>query len=111
MWKFVLLQWLVGLVGVGVLQIGLSAAHAISGMWGLVAVALPNTLFALRLSLDRASAISGVSALLLGEFLIIGATVAMFVVAYKLYPSFIWWAMLLNAVFVLKSYLIAFLLK
>lgn len=110
MWKIVALQWSVGLVVSGVLMWA-SVPHAVSAFWGVAAVALPSTLFALRLSMGHRSAVGGVATFLTGEFLKVAASLCIFAVVAKTYSPLIWWAMILAAVVTLKSYLLAFFLK
>ena len=110
MWKIVGLQWLIGLLlSAGLMWV--SVVHAVSGSLGVLAVALPSTAFAIRLSVGNQSPGGSVVTFLAGEFLKVIATICIFVIAAKLYAPMIWWAMLLAAVVTLKSYLLAFFLK
>ena len=110
MWKIVALQWLVGLVASGGLM-WVSPAHAMSGMFGLMAVALPSTVFAVRLSLGNRTAAGAVATFLTGEFLKVAATVCILAIVAKFYSPLIWWAMILVCVVTLKSYFLAFFVK
>lgn len=111
MWKIVALQWVVGLCLSGGLLL-MSAAHALSALWGTVAVALPSLLFALRLSLKAGpgSAVD-VAVFLVGEILKIVATVLIMAIVAKWYAGLVWWAMLMAVVATIKSYFLIFLVK
>jgi ATP synthase protein I len=111
MWKIVALQWAVGL-GLSAGLMWISPTHALSAFWGAVAVALPSSLFALRLSMvSRSESIAGVTVFLAGEFLKIVGTVLMLALVAKLLPALVWWALMLSVVLTIKSYFLIFLLK
>ena len=110
MWKLVGLQWSMGLL-ISALLLVVSQRHALSGLWGVVAVGLPSTLFALRLSLGHRTPIGGVATFLAGELLKVAATLCLLALAARLYPSLVWWAMMAGLVAALKSYFLAFFLK
>jgi ATP synthase protein I len=108
--RWIAWQWAGGLIASGIFAL-LSLQHALSAAFGLLAIALPNTLFALRLSLGHRYAMAGAVTFLTGEFLKIAATIAIFAIVGVFYRSLIWWAMLAGAVVTLKSYVLAFFLK
>lgn len=111
MWKIVALQWFVGLcLSAGLVWV--SVAHALSAFWGAVSVAVPSTLFALRLSLkSRAGTPADVAVFLVGEIFKIVATVLLLALVAKWYGSLVWWALLLAVVATIKSYFLIFLVK
>ena len=110
MWKIVGLQWVVG--ALVCLLLGLvSVAHAQSALWGLAAVAVPSTVFAVRLALGSKTPMGGTVVFLAGEFLKVGATIAIMFVASQVDPGLIWWSLVLTAVATLKSYFLAFFLR
>lgn len=110
MWKVIGLQWGVG-VACCLLMLLVSRFHAQSAAWGLVAVALPSTLFAARLSLTSQASKRGAYVFLTGEFLKVGATIAIMFVASRVDPNLVWWSLVLTAVVTLKSYFLAFFLR
>ena len=129
MWKIVALQWLVGIcLSAGLFAI--STAHALSAFWGMVAVALPSSVFALRLSIGARSAEQAgkgtkgtkgtqcsqgspadVAVFLVGEILKIVATVLLLALVAKWFAQLVWWALLLSVVLTIKSYFLIFLVK
>ena len=110
MWKIVAFQWLVGsAVSIGLMWV--SPAHALSALCGVVSVALPSSMFALRLSLGSSTPIAGVGTFLVGEFLKIVATLALLAFCAKIYPGLVWWSMLIAVIATIKSYFLTFLLK
>ncbi len=110
MWKIVGLQWVVGVV-VCLLMLLVSPIHAQSALWGFVAVALPNTLFAARLALGSKTPKARAFVFLVGEFLKVGATVAIMFTASQVDPNIVWWSLMLSAFVTLKSYFLAFFLR
>ena len=110
MWKIIGLQWLVGGI-VCLAMFGLSTQHAISAAWGLTAVALPSTVFAVRLAIGSRSAMAGTMVFLTGEFLKVAATVLIMFVASRIDPDLIWWSLVVTAIAALKSYFLAFFLR
>ncbi|MFN7834766.1 MAG: ATP synthase subunit I [Burkholderiaceae bacterium] len=108
--RWIAWQWASGLI-VSALFALLSLQHASSALFGLLAIAIPNTLFAIRLSLGNRRSMAGAITFLTGEFLKVAATIAIFAVVGVFYRSLIWWAMLAGAVVTLKSYVLAFFLK
>lgn len=111
MWKIVALQWVVGLsLSAGLLFV--STAHALSALWGAVAVALPSTLFAVRLwAGSGAGSAADVAVFLVGEILKIVATVLLLALVAKWFTGLVWWALLLAVVLTIKSYFLIFLVK
>lgn len=110
MWKVVGLQWLSGLV-VCAVMFTISKQHALSAVWGVSAVVIPSTLFAARLALGARTPAGGTMVLLAGEFLKVGATIAIMFVAGQVDPDIVWWSLVLAAVVSLKSYFLAFFLR
>jgi ATP synthase protein I len=110
MWKIVGLQWGVGVV-VCLLMLLVSANHAQSALWGLLAVALPSSMFALRLALGTKSPAGGAVVFLAGEFLKVAATVVILFMAGQLDPNIVWWSLILTSAATLKSYFLAFFLR
>lgn len=110
MWKIVGLQWAAG-VSVCLLLFMVSKNHMVSAFWGFFAVALPSTLFACRLALGSRTPAAGVFVFFAGEFLKVGATVAILFLATRANPELIWWAVMLAVVVTLKSYFLAFFLR
>lgn len=93
------------------LMILVSNQHATSALWGLIAIALPSTLFALRLSLGTRTPVGGTIVVLAGEFLKVGASIAIMFAASQIDPDLIWWSLVLTAIVSLKSYFLAFFLR
>jgi len=111
MWKIVGLQWVVG-VGLSAGLLVLSPAHALSALWGSIAVALPSSLFALRLSLKSGpGSPADVAVFLVGEIFKIVATVLLLALVAKWFTQLVWWALLLAVVLTIKSYFLIFLVK
>lgn len=110
MWKIVGLQWVVGMA-VCLLMLLVSTNHAQSAAWGFVAVALPSTLFAARLAMGSKTPAGGTYVFLAGEFLKVGATVAIMYAASQVDPNIVWWSLILTATVTLKSYFLAFFLR
>ena len=94
-----------------VLMLMVSANHAQSALWGLLAVALPSTVFAMRLALGSKTPMGGTFVFLAGEFLKVAATIAIMFMAGQLDPNVVWWSLILTAVAALKSYFLAFFLR
>ncbi|HEY1059779.1 MAG TPA: ATP synthase subunit I [Limnobacter sp.] len=110
MWKIVGLQWVVGSL-VCLLMLLVSVHHAQSALWGLASVAVPSTLFAVRLALGSKTPMGGTFVFLAGEFLKVAATVLIMFVASRIDPHLVWWSLVLTAVATLKSYFLAFFLR
>jgi ATP synthase protein I len=110
MWKIVGLQWVVGGM-VCLLMLLVSSQHATSALWGLAAIALPSTLFAFRLALGARTPVGGTILVLAGEFLKVGASIAIMFAASQIDPDLVWWSLILAAVATLKSYFLAFFLR
>ena len=53
----------------------------------------------------------GTFVFLAGEFLKVGATIAILFVASQVDPNIVWWSLILTAVVTLKSYFLAFFLR
>lgn len=89
----------------------ISSQHATSALWGLLAIALPSTLFAARLALGARTPAGGTILVLAGEFLKVGASIAIMFAASQIDPDLIWWSLLVASVVSLKSYFLAFFLR
>ena len=103
--KAVALQWLVILVLAAAAWLGFSGVSAQSLLAGGVAVALPNALLAawLTLRLHRAGTV-GVAAMLGGELLKLGMTIALLVIVVgALKPQIAWLALIVGVVAALKA--------
>ncbi len=111
MWEVVGIQWVVGgLVCLALLCL-ISPFHAKSAGWGVVAVALPNTLFAARLALGSKTPLAGVFVFLVGEFLKVGATILIVFLASQIDATLVWWSLIFAAVVTLKSCFLVFFLR
>jgi len=111
MWKIVALQWLVG-VALSAGLAALSVHHALSALWGSIAVAVPSSLFALRLTVRSGPGSPvDVAVFLVGEILKIVATILLLALVAKFYGQLVWWALLLGVVVTIKSYFLIFLVK
>jgi F0F1-type ATP synthase assembly protein I len=103
--KAVALQWAVVLALSLVTLVGFGSGAAQSMLFGGAAVALPNALLAAWLTLRvlRFGA-AGVGALLGGELLKLGLTVALLAIGVKAYQSqVVWLALLVGVVAALKA--------
>ena len=105
----VALQWAVVLLLAGLAWIWSGARGAESLLAGGAAVALPNALLALWLTLRRRQAGTlGVPAMLAGEFLKLGGTIALMVLAVKgLRPDVSWLAVVIGVIAALKAHWLA----
>lgn len=110
MWKIVGLQWVVG-TAVCLSMFLVSVDHARSALWGLLAVAVPSTVFAARLALGSKTPMGGTVVFLAGEFLKVAATIVAMFLAGQLDPQVVWWPLMLTAAATLKSYFLAFFLR
>jgi len=110
--KVVLLQWAVTALAMGLLVLwGLITGKGYVAAWSLWLGAgcalIPNSLFAVRLWIDKIRRrIPSPVFIFVVEFLKIGTTVLLMVLVVKLYHDLVWWAFLLGLVVVLKSYLL-----
>ena len=103
--KTIALQWAVILLLAGVAWIGFGTGSAKSLLLGGVAVALPNALLGLWLTvrLYRAGTV-GVVSLFAGEMLKLGMTIALLtIVVVALKPQVAWLALLVGVVAALKA--------
>ena len=103
--KAVALQWAVVLLLALVAWLWVGATGAKSLLWGGVAVALPNALLALWLTLRMVRyGSAGMTALLGGELLKLGMTIALLVIVVKaLNPHIAWLALIIGVVAALKA--------
>lgn len=85
---------------------------AVSAMLGGFAIALPNSLFALRLFVEsRKPSGASAAAFFVGEFMKVAATIALLAAAASLYRDLHWLALIAGLVVALKANLLALLSK
>lgn len=101
----VALQWAVILAFSGLTWLGFGAASALSLLYGGASVAVPNALLALWLTLRRQRAGTlGVAAMLVGELLKLGLTIAMLaLVVSALERQVAWVALIVGVIAALKA--------
>lgn len=101
----VALQWVVILASSGLAWLGFGAVSALSLLYGGAAVAVPNALLALWLTLRRQrSGTLGVAAMLLGELLKLGLTIALLaMVRTALELQVGWLALIIGVILALKA--------
>lgn len=81
---------------------------AVSALLGGAACALPNALFALRLTLaSRRTQGASVATFFVGELFKIGSTIALLALIAWAYEDLVWLALVVAIIAALKSYLIA----
>jgi len=93
--------WQYALVGAGIVVtlLGFGANAAISCACGGLCVAVPNSMLALRLIVRQVAKVPGNPVgLLVGEFVKLGATCALFFVTAKYYPGLNWPAMIFGII-------------
>lgn len=96
--------WLIGSSAALVAGIVGGGASARSALWGVIAVALPATLFALWLVVrSRACGTVGGAAFLVGEALKVGATVGLVWSAVRAEPDLQWAPFLLGVALTAKA--------
>ena len=112
MFRIVLLQILATAV-VSLLSALIGGAPAaISALLGGAACFIPNGLFALKLA-AAARRPQGTDAVvfLIGEFVKVVATIALLALIVATYKNLVWLAMLVSIIAVLKSYVLALLIR
>ena len=88
------------------------APAAISALLGGAACFIPNGLFALKLAAAaRRPQGTDPAVFLIGEFVKIVATIALLALIVATYRNLVWLAMLVSIIAVLKSYVLALLIK
>jgi ATP synthase protein I len=112
MFRIVLLQVLTtavvsllsGLIG--------GAPAAISALLGGAACFIPNGLFALKLAAaSRRPQGTDAAVFLVGEFVKVVSTIALLALVVATYQNLVWLAMLVSIIAVLKSYVLALLIR
>ncbi|HQR56430.1 MAG TPA: ATP synthase subunit I [Burkholderiaceae bacterium] len=112
MFRIVLLQILTTAV-VSLLSALIGGAPAaISALLGGAACFIPNGLFALKLAAAaRRPQGTDAGVFLIGEFVKVVSTIALLAVIVATYKNLVWLAMLVSIIAVLKSYVLALLIK
>jgi ATP synthase protein I len=112
MFRVVFLQFLATVI-VTLLAGILGGLHAaISALLGGAACVVPNGLFALKLAAAaRRPQGTGPAVFLAGEFVKVVSTLALFALIVATYKNLNWLAMLVAIIVVLKSYVLALLIK
>ncbi|MFG6489699.1 ATP synthase subunit I [Roseateles sp. BYS78W] len=94
-WRVLGWQLMAGLLCVAVIRLWTASGVAmVSALYGVAAVVLPNLLLARGLTKRVNSAVGAAAAFMAWEFLKIGASVAMLVLAPKVVPGLSWPALL-----------------
>ena len=112
MFRIVLLQILTTAV-VSLLSALIGGAPAaISALLGGAACFIPNGLFALKLvAAARRHQGTDAAVFLIGEFVKVVSTIALLALIVATYKDLVWLAMLVSIIAVLKSYVLALLIK
>jgi ATP synthase protein I len=112
MFRIVLLQILTTAV-VSLLSALIGGAPAaISALLGGAACFIPNGLFALKLAAAaRRPQGTDAGVFLIGEFVKVVSTIALLALVVATYKNLVWLAMLVSIIAVLKSYVLALLIK
>jgi ATP synthase protein I len=85
---------------------------AVSALLGGAACFIPNLLFALKLAAaSRRPQGTDAAVFLIGEFVKVVSTVALLALVVLTYKNLVWLAMLISVIVVLKSYVLALLIK
>jgi ATP synthase protein I len=88
------------------------APAAISALLGGAACFIPNGLFALKLAAAaRRPQGTDAGVFLIGEFVKVVSTIALLALIVATYKNLVWLAMLVSIIAVLKSYVLALLIK
>ncbi len=112
MFRAVLLQSVAMLIVAIVAGLLAGKTAAASAALGGLAIVLPNGLFALRLFVEgRKPGGAAPAVFLIGEFIKVAATLALLVLAAKLYRDMHWLALIAGLVVALKANLLALLSK
>ena len=112
MFRIVLLQILTTAV-VSLLSAFIGGAPAaISALLGGAACFIPNGLFALKLSVaSRRPQGTDAAVFLIGEFVKVVSTIVLLALVVAMYKDLVWLAMLVSIIAVLKSYVLALLIR
>jgi ATP synthase protein I len=91
----------------------LGGTHAaISALLGGGACVIPNGLFALKLAAaSRRPQGTDAAVFLIGEFVKVVSTIALLALVIAIYKDLVWLAMLISIIAVLKSYVLALLIR
>ena len=112
MLKVVFLQLAAILVATAISAVFFGVHGAVSAALAGLACAVPNALFALRLTLvSKRSGSASVGGFIVGELIKLVAIVGLLVLAWAVYPDLSWWGLLVGLVLALKANLFAFLVK
>jgi ATP synthase protein I len=112
MFRIVLLQILTT-AAVSLLSAFIGGPHAaISALLGGAACFIPNGLFALKLAAaSRRPQGTDAAVFLVGEFVKVLSTIALLALVVATYKNLVWLAMLVSIIAVLKSYVLALLIR
>jgi ATP synthase protein I len=112
MFRIVLLQILTT-AAVSLLSVFIGGPHAaISALLGGAACFIPNGLFALKLAAaSRRPQGTDAAVFLVGEFVKVLSTIALLALVVATYKNLVWLAMLVSIIAVLKSYVLALLIR
>jgi ATP synthase protein I len=112
MFRIVLLQILTTAVVSLLSALVGGAPAAISALLGGAACFMPNGLFALKLAAAaRRPQGTDAAVFLIGEFVKVVSTIALLALVVATYKNLVWLAMLVSIIAVLKSYVLALLIK
>ncbi len=112
MFRAVLLQGIATLIAAIIAGLLSGGNAAVSALLGGAAIVLPNSFFALRLFVEgHKSGGASPAVFLIGEFIKVAATLALLVLAAKLYRDMHWLALIAGLVVALKANLLALLSK
>ena len=102
-WRVLGLQLVVGLLCVAVIRLSTASGVAmVSALYGVAAVVVPNMLLARGMTKRVDSAVSAAAGFMGWEFLKIGASIAMLVLAPKVVPGLSWPALLVTLAVCIK---------
>ena len=108
----VFLQLGATLVATAISAVFFGVHGAMSAAMGGLACAIPNAIFALRLTIvSKRSGSASVGGFLAGEFIKLAAIVGLLVLAWASYPDLHWGGLLIGLILALKANLFAFLVK
>ncbi len=94
-WRVLGMQLVAGLLCVAVIRLWTASGEAVaSALYGVAAVVLPNMLLARGMTKRVSSAVGAAAGFMGWEFLKIGASIAMLVLAPKVVPGLSWPALL-----------------
>ena len=105
--RVVLLQLVAALVVALIAAMVSGVAAGISALFGGLCCAVPNSLFALRLTMSaKKPGGANPMSFFIGEFIKIGSTIALMIAVVWLYRDLHWVAFIAGIVVILKSYFI-----